>query len=156
MSNGAWLMVLGAKLLKNNNMAEIKKITIEDIRIAYASTHFYSNGCNLDEVFSKGYSMGGSYWGGKFDLVHYLIENLVRAIPDTKFKSIVLHSDGGIRSFMILYQLSKDHNYNTIVTIYSGGSFGNDALNETDSIHKFAGWLNKHQERIEYLTHQPL
>jgi hypothetical protein len=130
----------------------VEKITIENLRASYTYTHYHQNGCNLDEVFANGHSMSisGGFWGGKFDLIHYLIRDLKQIIPNTKFRSVVLRSDGGIQNFMILYELNIEFQYNIIV-----GQF-TSTPNGLNSLQDFTDWLNRHQERIEYLIHQPL
>lgn len=112
------------------------KITPDDIRSAYVKTHYHANGLDLDVIFEQGYQDKNNAWGGRFDLVCYLCENMRHLNLD----SSVLLADGGIRDFMIWYYWG---NYAILLA---------RSYSDFNSVQNFCDWLNNHIELIELNT----
>lgn len=123
------------------------KITIEDIRSAYENTHVFKNGIDMDAVFEKG-SQSNGYWVDRYNLVYYLIEAMAYNPINSPFRVICIHSDGGIRDYMILY---KWNDYNILIS----REFYLERNNiKFKSVQDFCDWLNMHQEKITSNTKQ--
>jgi len=116
------------------------KVTIEQIRAAFSNTHIHRNGIDMDLVFEKG-SQSNGYWCDVYHLVYYLIEAMSF---DNNFPFHVncIHSDGGIRDFMILYRWN---NYNIVISREFHVVLNNMNFK---SIQEFCDWLNNHDEII--------
>lgn len=117
------------------------KVTIEDIRKAYAYTHIFRNRIDMDAVFENG-SLSNGYWVDVYNLVYYLIESMSGYPINSPFRVTCIHSDGGIRDYMIFYNWND---YNILISreVYLQSNNMN-----FKSVQEFCDWLNMHQERI--------
>jgi len=114
------------------------KITKEIIRTAFKNTHYFSNGLDLDVVFDSGSQSVGGAWGDSYNLVYYLLENMRY---DSNFRVICLHSDGGLRDYLITY-LWGDYSIIISREVYMGGH------THFNSVEHLCEWLNYHDEKI--------
>ena len=121
-------------------------ITIETIRCLYASTHYSRNGLDLDTIFTEGSQSNGA-WGDRYNLTYYLLEQMQQNNPELCFGAICLHSDGGIRDFLITY---KWGDYTLLISReeYFRGK------NDFSSVQDFCDWLNNHTKFINLNTRE--
>jgi hypothetical protein len=124
----------------------MRKMTVETLREAYGRTHVCSNGLDVDAIFRDGWASTG-YWADRYSAAYYILDAMRGSHG---FKVWCLDSDGGVRLFLVLFNLDG---YDVIVS--RERSHGPHSFQAMESLQDLADWLNGHAMKISSAACQP-